>query len=396
MRAVVNGQIETMGGQAFSNGSILISDGKIQAIGAHLDIPEGTEILDAGGRLVLPGMIDAHSHIGMWEEGIGFEGADGNEETDPITPHLRAIDGIYPMEPPFSDALRCGVTSAATGPGSTNVIGGQFAAIKLAGYCVDDMILKAPMAMKCALGENPKHYYSQKNMAPITRMGIAGMLRETLHRTIDYMQRKEQAGADLLRRPPYNEKYEAMIPVVTGQLPMKVHAHRADDILTAIRIAKEFGLSITLDHCTEGHLIVDEIRRSGFPAIVGPSFGFKTKPELRNKSFETAAILANSGIKVAIMTDHPVHNVYDLPLFAGLAAKAGMTRTQALRAVTIHPAEIMGVADRVGSLAPGKDADLVIWERDPLCLDGQVYCTMVDGKLVYRRGDRKTEEARTR
>lgn len=385
MLAIINGEIETMAGQNISGGTVLMDGRTITAVGKDVDLPEGTQIIDAGGRLVLPGMIDAHSHIGMWEECIGFEGADGNELTDPITPNLRAIDGIYPMEQPFADACRGGVTAAATGPGSTNVIGGQFAAIKLAGRCIDDMIIKAPLAMKCALGENPKTYYNAKNMAPITRMGIAGMLRETLNRTIDYLERKEQAGDDALRRPAYNEKYEAMIPVVKKQLPLKIHAHRADDILTAIRIAKEFDLRITLDHCTEGHLIVDEIKRSGFDAIVGPSFGFKTKPELRHKTFETAAILAHHGVKVAIMTDHPVHCEHDLPLFAGMAVKAGMTRMEALEAVTIHAAEILGVNDRIGSLLPGKDADVVIWDADPLSIDYRVFCTIVDGRVVYQQ-----------
>ena len=384
MIAIINGEIETMAGRTIPGGTVLIDGGRIAAVGKDVPIPEGAQRVDAGGRLVLPGMIDAHSHIGMWEECVGFEGADGNELTDPITPHMRAIDGIYPMEQPFADACRCGVTAAATGPGSTNVIGGQFAAVKLAGRCIDDMVIRAPLAMKCALGENPKTYYNAKNMAPITRMGIAALLRETLNRAIDYLRRKEAAGDDPLRAPAYDEKLEAMLPVVRKELPLKIHAHRADDILTAIRIAREYGLRATLDHCTEGHLIVEEIRASGFDAIVGPSFGFKTKPELRNKTFETAAILAHSGVKVAIMTDHPVHNECDLPLFAGMAVKAGMTRQEALRAVTIHPAEILGIAGRVGSLEPGKDADVVIWDADPLSLDYRVYCTLVDGRGVYQ------------
>lgn len=384
MIAIINGEIETMAGEHISGGTILVEGSRIAAVGQNISIPADAEIIDASGRLVLPGFIDAHSHIGMWEESIGFEGADGNEMTDPVTPHLRAIDGIYPMEPPFADACSHGVTTAATGPGSTNAIGGQFAVIKLAGRCVDDMVVKAPAAMKCALGENPKKYYNAKNMAPITRMGTAGLIRETLHCAADYMQRKELAGDDILRRPAYNEKYEAMIPVLKKQLPLKVHAHRADDILTAIRISKEFDLPLTLDHCTEGHLIVNEIRNSGLSAIVGPSFGFKTKPEIRNKTFETVAVLAHNGIKVAIMTDHPVHNQYDLPLFAGMAVQAGLTYHEALEAITINPAEILGVEDRIGSLCPGKDADIVIWDGDPLSLEGRVFCTLVDGRVVYK------------
>ncbi len=384
MKAIIHGHVQTMSGAEFSDGAVLMENGKLTAVGENLSIPDGTEIIDAGGRLVLPGFVDAHSHLGMWEECIGFEGADGNELTDPVTPQLRAIDGVYPLDPPFFEACKAGVTAVVTGPGSTNVIGGQFLAMKTAGRCADDMVIKNPVAMKCALGENPKNYYNQKGMAPITRMGIAGILRDTLACTTDYMQRKEQAGEDVLKRPAYNPKYEAMIPVVKGELPIKVHAHRSDDILTAIRIAKEFNLKMTLDHCTDGHLIVKELQSAGYDAIIGPSFGFKTKLELRNKTFETAAILCHSGIKVAIMTDHPVYSESDLPLFAGLAQKAGMTREEALRAISINAAEIVGIADRVGSLEQGKDADVVIWENDPLGINFKTYCTIVNGEIVYR------------
>ena len=382
MKAIINGNIVTMAGKTYPCGQILIEGTRIKAVGEGLVLPPGCDVIDAQGRLVLPGFIDAHSHIGMWEEAIDFQGADGNETTDPITPELRGLDGVYPLDPPFRDAARGGVTTAATGPGSTNVIGGQFAAMKTHGTCADKMVVKAPIAMKAALGENPKTYYNQRNQMPITRMGIAGLLRGTLLATADYMRRQEAAGGDLLKMPALNLKYEAMIPVVRGELPLKVHAHRSDDILTAIRIAKEFHLKITLDHCTEGHLIVEEIKESGFPVIVGPSFGFKTKPELKNKSLSTAGILAQAGIPVAIMTDHPVHNQCDLPLFAAMAVKEGMTREQALKAITITPAEILGIQDRVGSLEAEKDADIVIWDTDPFSVDYRTYCTLVSGQMV--------------
>lgn len=383
MKAIINGNIVTMAGQNYPKGQILIEGTKIKEVGQEIVIPSDCEIIDAKGKLVLPGFIDAHSHIGMWEEAIDFQGADGNEMTDPITPELRALDGVFPMEPPFRDAVKGGVTAVATGPGSTNVIGGQFLAMKTYGICADKMIIKEPLAMKVALGENPKTYYKQKNMAPITRMGIAAMLRNTLKETIDYMKHKEAASGDVLKMPSFNAKYEAMIPVINKELHVKVHAHRADDILTAIRIAKEFDIIITLDHCTEGHLIVDEIKASGFSAIVGPSFGFKTKPELKNKCFATAGILANAGIPVAIMTDHPVHNQHDLPLFAAMAVKEGMTREDALKAITITAAQIIGIDSRVGSIEPGKDADIVIWENDPFSVDYKAYSTIVSGKVVY-------------
>lgn len=385
MKAIIHGRIQTMAGSEFADGVVLMDNGKIIEVGEDVPIPEGTQIIDAQGRLVLPGFIDAHSHIGMWEECSGFEGADGNELTDPITPNLRAIDGVFPLDHTFKEAYQAGITSVVTGPGSTNVIGGQFLAMKTFGRCVDDMVIKNPVAMKCALGENPKnYYYNEKKAAPSTRMGIASMLREALAGAVDYMLRKEEAGDCLLKRPDYNAKYEALIPVVQGELPIKVHAHRSDDILTAIRIAKEFGLKMTLDHCTDGHLIVEEIRDAGYHAIVGPSFGFKSKPELRNKTFETAAILCHGGVKVAIMTDHPVFSQSDLPLFAGLAMKAGMTREEALRAISINAAEIVGIDARVGSLAPGKDADVVIWDSDPLELNFRTYCTIINGETVYQ------------
>lgn len=387
MIAIVNGNIVTMAGREFSQGQILIEGTKIKAVGQELAIPQGCQVIDAQGRLVLPGFIDAHSHIGMWEESIDFQGADGNESTDPLTPDLRGLDGVYPMDPPFADAVKGGITAVATGPGSTNVVGGQFLAMKTHGKCVDQMVLKAPMAMKAALGENPKTYFNQRKMAPITRMGIAAMLRRILQETIDYKKRKEAAAGAIEKEPPYNAKYEAMIPVICRELPLKVHAHRADDILTAIRIAKEFDLKITLDHCTEGHLIVEEIKASGFPVIIGPSFGFKTKPEIKNKCFATAGILAEAGIPVAIMTDHPVENQYDLPLFAAMAVKEGMKREDALKAITITAAQIMGVDSRVGSLEPGKDADIVVWEKDPFSVDYKTYCTMVSGEVVYRLED---------
>ncbi len=386
MKAIINGKIKTMTGTDYENGTILIDGSKIADIGENIAVPEDAEVIDAAGRLVLPGFIDAHSHIGMWEECIGFEGADGNECTDPVTPNINAIDGVYPLDPPFEEAMKSGVTSVVTGPGSTNVIGGQFIAMKTVGHCADDMTFKNPVAMKCAFGENPKNYhYNNRKAAPMTRMGIAAILREALSSARDYMQRKEMADGDILKCPAYNAKYEALIPVLRGELSLKVHAHRSDDILTAIRIAKEFGIKATLDHCTDGHLIVDEIKRSGFDAIIGPSFGFKSKLELKNKSFETAAILSKAGIKVAIMTDHPVFSESDLPMFAGLAVKVGMDREEALKAISINAAEITGIADRVGSLEKGKDADIVIWETDPLSLDFETYCTIVEGEITHHK-----------
>ena len=393
MKAIVNANIKTMVGDKkrgakvkaeYENGVILIDGKKIKAVGtaSQVKVPKNAEVIDAKGKLVLPGFVDAHSHLGMWEESIGFEGADGNEATDPVTPNLRAIDAIYPLDEGFENARAGGVTSVVTGPGSANVIGGQFAAIKTYGHAVDQMIIKEPIAMKCAFGENPKRVYNSKNQAPTTRMAVAAILRETLSAAKDYAARKKAAKGDSLKMPAYNAKLEAMIPVVEGKLPLKIHAHRCDDILTAIRIVKEFGLKASLDHCTDGSLIAEEVRASGFPAIVGPSFGVKSKLELKNKSFKTAADLANAGVKVAIMTDCPVHEQGALPLFAAMAVKAGMEVDDALRAITINAAEISGIDDRVGSIEPGKDADIVIWETNPLSVEAKVSRVFIDGEEV--------------
>lgn len=382
MLFIQNGHIKPMVGAELDNGCLLIDDsGKIAAIGSNLTPPEGARILDAGGRLVTPGCIDAHCHIGLHNEAVGWEGMDFNESVDPITPQLRAIDSIYPQDEAFSLARQSGVTTACTGPGSANVIGGTFAVIKLAGSRVDDMILKSPAAMKCAFGENPKNVYGKSSKkAPMTRMGIAALLREFLTKAKRY-----QEDRDAGKEPAFDFKLEAMLPVMRGQIPLKAHAHRADDIFTAIRIAKEFDLKMTLDHCTEGALIAEDLAGAHFPAFIGPSFGAKQKSELRNKTFATAAILHDAGIPVSIITDAPVVPLQFLPLCAGLAAAAGLGVEEAWRSITITPAVSLGVADRVGSLEPGKDADVVIWTADPLTTVGaEAYTTVIDGKIVYQ------------
>ena len=356
-------------------------DGKIQAVGAALEVPAGAEVLDAGGRLVTPGCVDAHCHIGLDNEAMGWEGMDYNEIVDPITPHLRAIDSINPMDESFANALQGGVTTACTGPGSANVVGGTFVAIKLHGKRVDKMILKNPLAMKCAFGENPKRCYGQgAKKSPMTRMATAALLRELLFKTRRYAEDQENG-----KNPPFDMKLEAMIPVIKGELPLKAHAHRADDILTSIRIAKEFGVKLTLDHCTDGALIADELAEEGLPAFVGPSLGSKTKIELKNKSFTTPKALSDAGVKVSIITDAPVIPLQYLPMCAALAVNAGLDPEYAWKAITIHPAESTGIADRVGSLEKGKDGDVVIWTADPMAAVGaESYATIIEGKIVYQ------------
>ena len=382
MLFIKNAFIKPMVGEDIPEGSILLGDdGKILALGAQLEAPLDAQIIDAQGRLLTPGCVDAHCHIGLDNEACGWEGHDYNEIVDPLTPQLRAIDSINPMDEAFPNALRGGVTTACTGPGSANVVGGTFVAIKLWGKRVDKMIVREPLAMKCAFGENPKRCYGQgSKKSPMTRMGTASLLRELLFKTNRYLQDKE-AG----KNPSFDMKLEAMIPVVKGELPLKAHAHRADDIFTSIRIAREFGLKITLDHCTDGALIADELAEEGLCAFVGPSLGSKTKIELMHKSFTTPAVLHNAGVNVSIITDAPVIPLQHLPMCAGLAVSSGLDMEEGWRAITINPARATGIADRVGSLEPGKDADLVIWTADPLVTVGaEAWMTVVDGKIVYR------------
>ncbi len=385
MLVIKNGYIKTMDGEDIQRGQIIIKDGKIIAIGKDLEIPEEAEVIDAEGLLVTPGLVEAHCHIGMWEEGIGFEGSDGNEAVDPITPHLRAIDGINPMEQGFQDAIEGGVTTAVTGPGSANIIGGTFVAIKTYGKRIDDMIIKEPVAMKIAFGENPKRVYEDQNKSPVTRMAIAAMLRETLYEAKRYMEDLEASKTDPDQKPDFDLKLHSLLPVLRKEIPLKAHAHRADDIFTALRIAKEFDLDITLDHCTEGHLIVEELKEAGKPCLVGPTLGSRSKVELRNKSFETPKILIDAGIKTAIITDSQVIPVQHLSMCAGMAVKAGLSEEEAWKTITIYPAEITGIDDRVGSLKVGKDADIAIFKGNPLLdVNFETVMTIIDGKIVYK------------
>ena len=376
-----NAHILPIVGDEIENGCLLIDGNRIAAVGTQLSAPEGAEVIDAGGRLVTPGCVEAHCHVGLDNEAMAWEGADFNEIVDPITPQMRAIDSINPMDEGLADALQGGVTTACTGPGSANVVGGTFAVIKLYGKRVDKMIVKDPAAMKCAFGENPKGCYGKSgSKAPMTRMGTAALLRELLFKARRYYEDKE-AGKD----PSFDMKLEAMLPVMTGEIPLKCHCHRADDILTAVRIAKEFGLKATLDHCTDGELIADELAEEDFPVFVGPSLGHKSKIELANKSFTTPGVLNRAGLCVSIITDAPVIPLRYLPMCAGLAVNAGMDRAEAWKAITINPAASLGIADRVGSLEPGKDADVVIWTADPLgSIGGEAYMTIVNGQIVYR------------
>ena len=385
MLLIKNGTILTMAGEPIKNGCVLIDGKKIAGVSQNIDAPSGCSIIDADGGYIMPGIIDAHCHIGMWEDSIGPAGDDGNEMTDPATPQLRAIDAINPMDRSFKEAYENGVTCVCTGPGSANVLGGTFAVIKTKGKRIDDMVVKEPAAMKAAFGENPKRVYDEKHQMPMTRMGIAAVLRENLYKAKRYMEAKDAAKNDKDKMPEFNMKMESLIPVLKREIPIKAHAHRADDIFTAIRIAKEFNLKLTLDHCTEGALIADELAKEGYPAIVGPTLTERSKVELRELSFETPARLVKAGVKIALMTDHPVIPVHYLPLCAALAVKAGLNVDTALKAITINPAQILGVDDRVGSIEKGKDADIVIFSKHPFDIQTKTKYVFINGEIVYSK-----------
>ena len=385
MLFIKNGTINTIT-NGIINGDILIENGKIIEIGNNIVVPLDAEVIDAQGNLVLPGFIDAHTHLGLWEDGMGFEGADGNEETDPITPHLNPIDGINPMDRSFEEARNGGITAVCSTPGSANVMGGQCIAIKTFGRRIDKMVIKNPVASKIAFGENPKSCYGQEDKAPQTRMAIAAMMRETLKEAEEYLDALLlHEEDDENEKPDYDMKMESLLPVLRRDIPFKVHAHRADDIFTAIRIGKEFNLKLTLDHCTEGHLIVEDLVEEGYPVVVGPSLSERSKIELRNLTFDTAGILSNAGVDVCLMTDHPVIPVHYLPICAGIAVKHGMREDKALESITINPAKVLGISDRVGSIEIGKDADIVIWDNNPLEIQSNVLYTIIDGKIVYKK-----------
>lgn len=380
MICIKNGRVHNAIEEQSFVADILIADGKIQAIGADLELPEGTQIIDASGKEVYPGFVEAHGHIGLDGYGIGYEGMDYNELNDILSPQLRGIDGVKAMDPAFAMAARAGVTTVCVGPGSANVLGGTFTTIKTVGKRVDDMVVRDGVAMKCAFGENPKRVYRDKKDS--CRMSTASILREALFKAKEYLAKKDAAGEDISKRPAFDLKMEALIPVLKGEIPLKAHAHATEDLFTALRIAREFGVKITLEHVTEGHLIVEELAKENVPLAVGPSLTSASKFELRNKSWTTPGLLAAAGCQVSIITDSPVIPQEYLPLCAGLAVHAGMDPFKALQAITINPARHAGIADRVGSIEVGKDADIVITDGCPFEVSTTVEKVLIDGKLI--------------
>lgn len=382
---IIGGKILTMAGESFEKGCILIKKNKIIKVAEWIDSKENDDdiIINAKDAWIMPGLIDAHSHIGISEEKKGVVGDNSNETTIPVTPFIKAIDAINPMDPAFHTAIKSGITSVMVGPGSSNVVGGQFVFIKTNGRCIDNMIVMEPAAMKIAFGENPKVNYGDKNMMPSSKMSIGAMLRETLFEAKQYAEEKRTARN---KGDYFKEDYrkECWLPVLEKKIPLKAHVHRADDILTAIRIAKLFDLELTLDHCSEGHLIAEEIKESGYHAIIGPSLATRNKTELQYMDCKTAGVLHRAGVKVALTTDHPVTTIQCLPICAGLAAKEGLGIEEGLKAITINAAEICKVDSRIGSIESGKDADIAIFDGNPMETLTNCLYTIIEGNIVYQ------------
>ncbi len=401
MLAITNGKVLTISQGTFEPGTVLIEDGRIVAVGQEVEIPAGAEVYDVTGKVVTPGLIDAHCHVGLFPEGIGWEYSDGNECTDPITPHLRALDAVHPEDPAFKELVAAGVTTVLTGPGSGNLIGGQWVCLKTVPKpTVEQMVLLEPAGMKMALGENPKRVYGEQKKAPSTRMGNAAALRTALVDAQNYLEKWQRYQADLAAyqakvaagdegaeppKPPERDlKLEALGRVLRREMKARIHAHRADDMLTAIRIAEEFGLDLTLEHATEGYKIADLLAAKGIPVTAGPILFSRQKYELRDMTPRNPGLMARAGVKVAIQTDE-MSAVKYLTINAALAVREGMPEEEALRAITLNAAEIIGVADRVGSLEPGKDADLVVFSGHPFDYRTVVELVLVDGQVAYRR-----------
>ncbi len=368
-------------GPPIPDGVVVLDGGRITAVGGpDTPAPDGAVRIDGSGGLLLPGFVDAHTHIGTLEQGEGWAGDDHDESTGPVTAQLRAIDAINPADAAFADALAGGVLAVGVNPGSCNAIGGQSVALRTAGRTVDEMCLRSPAGMKSALGENPKKAYGDKGQYPMTRMGTAAVIRQAL----------AQAAADLARQRADGDPLEpvdlgrrALMAVLAGEMPWRQHVHRADDIATAIRLADEFGYRLVIDHGTEAHLLADVLAERGIPVLLGPLLVGKVKVELRHAEFRNAAVLARAGVELSLVTDHPVVPIGQARVQAALAVREGLDPEAALRALTLNPARALGVDDRIGSIEPGKDADLVLWDGDPLQLPSRVMAAFIRGRRVF-------------
>ncbi len=381
---IVNGVVHPMDGPVIQRGYVAFEGEKITAVGPMEELTGDTAgALDVQGGHILPGFIDAHCHLGLFGDSLGFEADDGNESTDPCTPQLRAIDGVNPLDRCFQEAREGGVTTVLTGPGSANPIAGQFLALKTDGRWVDEMVVKAPAAMKFALGENPKSVYNDRKETPVTRMATAALIREELSKAMEYQDKQAKADQDPdADMPDYDAKLEALVPVLKGEVPAHFHAHRADDIATAVRISQEFGLKYVIVHGTEGYKISDLLAGQGAAVITGPCLTDRSKPELVGQTLENPALLARAGVQVAICTDHPETPIQYLPLCAAMAVRGGMEEEAALAAITCNPARIAGIDHRVGTLTPGKDADIVVTSGHPFDWNGKITAVFLEGKQV--------------
>ncbi|KRF08360.1 amidohydrolase [Arthrobacter sp. Soil782] len=373
--AIINAHVVPVEGEPF-DGTVLIENGKVSALGADVTAPEGADVVDADGKWLLPGFVDAHVHLGTHEEGEGWAGDDTNEMTDPVTAGVRALDAVNPFDPGFDDALAGGVTSVNVNPGSGNPIGGLAVAIHTHGRYIEEMVLRSPSGLKSALGENPKRVYGEKKQTPSTRLGTAMIIRKAFMDAQNYMGKADENARD--------PKLEALAMVLRREIPWRQHAHRADDIATALRIADEFGYDLVLDHGTEAHLLADVLAERGIPVLIGPLFTTKSKVELRGRSIANPGKLAAAGVEISIITDHPVIPINFLVHQATLSVKEGLDPVTALRSITINPAKVLGLAERIGSLAPGKDADVVLWSGDPLDVMQRALTVWIGGKEVYR------------
>ncbi|MGA4996215.1 amidohydrolase [Nonomuraea bangladeshensis] len=384
--AITSGYVVPVDGDPIDGGTVLITNGKIAEVGADVRIPEDATIVDAAGAWVLPGFVEAHGHLGVHEEAEGWAGSDTNEMTDPNGARLRALDAINPADLAFADALSGGVTTAVIKPGSGNPIGGQTVAVKCWGRSVDEMLIKEPASVKSALGENPKRVYGDQKKLPSTRQGVAAVIRDAFMKAQDYRARKDAAARE---DKPFDRDgtMEVLVRVLDGELPWCQHTHRADDIATALRLADEFGYRLIINHGTEGHLLADVLAERNVPVIIGPLFTSRSKVELRQRSLRNPGVLARAGVELAITTDHPVVPIHFLVHQATLAVKEGLDAAEALRSITVNPARIMGLADRVGALRPGLDGDVVIWSGDPLDVMSRALRVFISGKEVYSYTD---------
>ena len=373
--AIVNARVVPVTAPAF-DGTVLLEEGRIRELGPGVRVPGGAQVIDAAGQWLLPGLVDAHTHLGVHEEGEGWAGNDTNEMTDPVMAGVRAIDGVNPHDLGFDDALAGGVTAVNINPGSGNPIGGLAVALHTHGRYVEEMVLRSPSGLKSALGENPKRVYSDKKQTPSTRLGTALVIRKAFMDAQNYMGKNDGDARD--------PQLEALAMVLRREIPWRQHAHRADDIGTALRLADEFGYDLVLDHGTEAHLLADVLAERGVPVLIGPLFTTRSKVELRQRSLENPGRLARAGVEISIITDHPVVPINFLIYQAALAVKEGLDRETALRAVTINPARVLGLADRIGSLEPGKDADIVLWSGDPLDVMQRALTVWIGGREVYR------------